>query len=618
MGSGQSTTTTSFFGATSKLLSRRQLLAITEKPRDFVNQLFQVMISKLTPKELLDLGNRAQCKNYVFVMADAIYRTFDAIKVVPTKDKKTGVLFYKKTAELTTKESAQQTYEHCLSLAYFYVRIFQIFGALALTVIDDPGAGQVLSYLQQAYKPQYPSKNIPRVKGTESVPFGVYRSTGGGIDEFSDRNLYNKLRQLSMIYFASVLTKTGEDSGTYKLVFDTDNSLQILIFKSSEPPKLILSLDDDKYLVTKLSSSNLRSSTSIDLQVSIMNVLKMTDFYISDKSLKREKAEKTLARETILTIEKMGDDFYAKKKDVTGDESLPITEKLARILNKTKDDIDKKGVTTVNAQGRPVQTVQGQSLQSDVGVTEGLYTGFLIKYLEGKDSLRALPSCVARAIQLIDINNLDSFTPQIKSHICETAFEPTMKAGDGLNKNPGLLSLNQLYFTKYYTEKKGESDYTFKLDPTDARPGEYVEFLTQMRDLFTKETAVPTMKSSIGQMKFKEPECGTAKKGSTLTITDPAVMNNLRKTVSALFTIQAQHAERVINFMKTRLVEIKTINVGGVNQASVKIHSNLTKGGVTELNKLAYEARSILVDYYSKCEKTYQLGVGIALQSGKV
>ena len=617
MGSGQSTTTTttSFFGTNTKILSRRQLLAMTEKPRDFVNQLFQVMITKLTPKELLDLGNRAQCKNYVFVMADAIYRTFDAIKVVPTKDKKTGVLFYKKTAELTTKEAAQQTYEHCLSLAYFYVRIFQIFGALALTVIDDPGAGQVLSYLQQAYKPQYPSKNIPRVKGTEGVPFGVYRSTGGGIDEFSDKNLYNKLRQLSMTYFAPILTKTGEDSGKYKLVFDTNNSMQLLISKSSEPPRLILSLDNDKYLVTKLSSSNLRSSTSIDLQVSNTNALKMTNFYITDKSIK---VEKTLSREVTLTIEKIGDDFYAKRKDATTDESLSITDKLEEILRKAKDDIDKKGVTSVNAQGRPVQAVQGQSLQSDVGVTEGLYTGFLIKYLEGKDSLRALPSCVARAIQLIDINNLDSFTPQIKSHICETAFEPTMKAGDGLNKNPGLLSLNQLYFTKYYTEKKGESDYTFKLDPTDARPGEYVEFLTQMRDLFTKETAVPTIKSSIGQMKFKEPECGTAKKGVALTITDPATMNNLRKTVSALFTIQAQHAERVINFMKTRLVEIKTINVGGVNQASVKIHSNLTKGGVAELNKLAYEARSILVDYYSKCEKTYQLGVGIALQSGKV
>jgi hypothetical protein len=617
MGSGQSTTTTttSFFGTNTKILSRRQLLAMTEKPRDFVNQLFQVMITKLTPKELLDLGNRAQCKNYVFVMADAIYRTFDAIKVVPTKDKKTGVLFYKKTAELTTKEAAQQTYEHCLSLAYFYVRIFQIFGALALTVIDDPGAGQVLSYLQQAYKPQYPSKNIPRVKGTEGVPFGVYRSTGGGIDEFSDKNLYNKLRQLSMTYFAPILTKTGEDSGKYKLVFDTNNSMQLLISKSSEPPRLILSLDNDKYLVTKLSSSNLRSSTSIDLQVSNTNALKMTNFYITDKSIK---VEKTLSREVTLTIEKIGDDFYAKRKDATTDESLSITDKLEEILRKAKDDIDKKGVTSVNAQGRPVQAVQGQSLQTDVGVTEGLYTGFLIKYLEGKDSLRALPSCVARAIQLIDINNLDSFTPQIKSHICETAFEPTTKAGDGLNKNPGLLSLNQLYFTKYYTEKKGESDYTFKLDPTDARPGEYVEFLTQMRDLFTKETAVPTIKSSIGQMKFKEPECGTAKKGVALTITDPATMNNLRKTVSALFTIQAQHAERVINFMKTRLVEIKTINVGGVNQASVKIHSNLTKGGVAELNKLAYEARSILVDYYSKCEKTYQLGVGIALQSGKV
>ena len=132
-----------------KTLTRRQLLEMTQRPRDFVNQLFQVMITQLTPKELLDLGNRAKCKDYVFVMADAIYKTFEAIKVQPTKDSKTGVLFYKKISDVTKGVGGQQTYEHCLSLAYFYVRIFQIFGALSITVSDDPSSGQVLGYLQK-------------------------------------------------------------------------------------------------------------------------------------------------------------------------------------------------------------------------------------------------------------------------------------------------------------------------------------------------------------------------------------------------------------------------------------------------------------------------------------
>ena len=63
-------------GATSKptQLNRRELLLLTQKPRDFVNQLFQVMIDKLTPKELhnMSLTHLAMCgalmltdKNYL-------------------------------------------------------------------------------------------------------------------------------------------------------------------------------------------------------------------------------------------------------------------------------------------------------------------------------------------------------------------------------------------------------------------------------------------------------------------------------------------------------------------------------------------------------------------------
>jgi hypothetical protein len=65
--------------------------------------------------------------------------------------------------------------------------------------------------------------------------------------------------------------------------------------------------------------------------------------------------------------------------------------------------------------------------------------------------------------------------------------------------------------------------------------------------------------------------------------------------------------------MRTKLVEIK--KNGG--QTTVKLHPTLMKGGVTQINKLAYEARLLLTDYYTKCERTYKLGEGVAKLSGK-
>jgi hypothetical protein len=194
-----------------KSLTRRQLLEMTQRPRDFVNQLFQIMIAQLTPKELLDLGNRAKCKDYVFVMADAIYKTFDAIKVKPTKDK-TGVLFYKKITDVTKGVGGQQTYEHCLSLAYFYVRIFQIFGALAITVSDDPSSGQVLGYLQRP--PERPTFGppIPQIRGATAVPF-----RGGYISKGDNRDLDRRLESSRLNFIAPIIGLNKEDSNRYKL-----------------------------------------------------------------------------------------------------------------------------------------------------------------------------------------------------------------------------------------------------------------------------------------------------------------------------------------------------------------------------------------------------------------
>jgi hypothetical protein len=231
--------------------------------------------------------------------------------------------------------------------------------------------------------------------------------------------------------------------------------------------------------------------------------------------------------------------------------------------------------------------------------------------LEHKEK-NTLPFCVARAIQLVDVNVLDAISPTaIRTHICETSFEPVSgmvpKAGEGLDSSTGLKYVNQLFYRTYYIEKASESDFKFMLKPDDG----YLQFLTNLQGVFAADNKAVTKLSDV---KMRDPGCDASSKGKPLQITDLGAAKNIFQTVNALFQLQAEHTKKVIDFMKNKLVEIK--NNG--SQSTIKIHSNLTKGGVTEINKLSFEVRNILTDYYTKCEKLYQIGAAVARRSGRV
>ena len=586
-----------------KTLTRRQLLEMTQKPRDFVNQLFQVMIAQLTPKELLDLGNRAKCKDYVFVMADAIYKTFEAIKVQPTKDSKTGVLFYKKITDVTKGVGGQQTYEHCLSLAYFYVRIFQIFGALAITVSDDPSSGQVLGYLQRP--PERPTYGppMPQIRGATAVPF-----RGGYISKEDNRDLYRKMESLKLNFIAPILSYGSQDNSRYKLIFDASSNLQILIGKGSSSINIIYSTDNN-YIIASLRISSSDRSRNILLSSNSQMVFTVSGFELRDESL--NKVIKKISKSYTLRVERSDDYFYARRTDIGSDIERSLTEKLEEIFEKAKDELDKKGVEPGQTRNVQSRNVQGKPGQYDVGVSEGLYTGFIQKYLDHKEK-NTLPFCVARAIQLIDVNVLDAISPTaIRTHICETSFEPVNgmvpKAGEGLDMSIGLKSLNQLFYSTYYVNKTSETDFQFQLKPDDG----YLQFLTNLQGVFAADNKTVTKMSDV---KMKDSGCDVAVKGKSLQITDPEAAKNIFRTVNSLFQLQVDHTKSVIDFMKNRLVEVKSSG----SQSTIKLKSNLTKGGVTEINKMAFEVRTILTDYYTKCEKIYQIGAAVAKRAGRV
>ena len=118
-------------------VSHERLLQATRQPRDFFDELFQIFLKYITPADLLALSNPDGCKKYIFIMADAIQHTFDTLKISTTKDKR-GTILFQRTDELI-KDSALHR-DNCVAVAYFFIRLFQILGAIMLTCVDTPRA----------------------------------------------------------------------------------------------------------------------------------------------------------------------------------------------------------------------------------------------------------------------------------------------------------------------------------------------------------------------------------------------------------------------------------------------------------------------------------------------
>jgi hypothetical protein len=49
----------------------------------------------------------------------------------------------------------------------------------------------------------------------------------------------------------------------------------------------------------------------------------------------------------------------------------------------------------------------------------------------------------------------------------------------------------------------------------------------------------------------------------------------------------------------------------------VEIHPTILKGGIDELAKVSAEARNLLIQYYSACEKMYQDGIKMIIAARK-
>jgi hypothetical protein len=142
-----------------------------------------------------------------------------------------------------------------------------------------------------------------------------------------------------------------------------------------------------------------------------------------------------------------------------------------------------------------------------------------------------------------------------------------------------------------------------QLIPTKTR--EYDEFRRKMTYLFGREKPedVPQAPETFDQIIDKPIDACTGVGDKRLYIKG-ALVNRLRQRSLNLIQQQKVHIARVMQLL-FKLFDEKSLRSG----AEFQINEYILATGVEGLNRLAEEARNLLINYYSQCESMYNEGL---------
>lgn len=606
-------------------MSRQELLQSTANPREFTNKLFQILLTKLTPEDFLKLANPKECSTFIFTMAGAISKLFDDLMIRPTKDPRTGVILFQKVT--TLQERTKDSRDLCLIVAYFYIRLFQIFGALALTVLDDPGAGQTVGALRydepQATRPGFFGPRQPqRIPGAR----GAYL-VGGASKEYFQGEKSRKLYPIRDIFENPIFEGSGR---TQRYAFPLAGYPDVMWIPTrtdgNQDQNLRQDLGGNNHLYANIELSVPTRSAELTKYTVLIKRFRLADSSVESTRLQSANIRsKDYFEKFVISSPDGGHTWYADGSSLP-DKIIGALEKGKRLIHDMIDNPQKtlkdfaipKAVRQELGYGQPTGQ---QAYARDPFAASELENRYLIRTLKAivgqGDGQKTVPFCVARALQLLDAEALaaPSLRP-MKSYICSTKFSLPSSAPTSdqkLSTMDSLKATDQLFKTRIKHDEKG----TVKVDVEDGAA--YKEFLTTIQGLFGRPgTAPPTRLDDI--LARRPPEvCAQMGVKQYLQLKDPAEIKKVVGVIRAMYGRQLEHTKAVMKFFQTRLFQIAQIKNPATGQPTqyVEINPTILKGGIDELGKVSAEARTILIQYYSACEKMYQDGIKMIVAAKK-
>ena len=591
--------------------THESLFKLTEEPRLIMSYLLEYMLKEVTVRDFLLLSNPEQCSKYVLFMTNNISKFFYELKIQPIKEK-TGVIAFRSIKDSSTPQSDQEKTEKdslCLILSYFYTRIFQIYGALALTLIDDiniMSSSGILSYMskdgQQLVAPGYRS----------------YYTSGG--DFSTDIGNFNFLR--------SFLTSSlNDNTGGYVTQYQVPGiSISFTLAKSNNMVGVfqIKYADIDKPVYLEVSAKLYQSTMDIELLVGSMRYYKL-----GEKTLMSEELPYSIINKKQFIIEpnySVNPPTYRIKDNAIQGINAFFMSLFNKIVPYSRNRIKESVQNASKSIQTPTPTL---TTTTEKGTEEQLRLHRIITNLT---RVKPLGHCIARALQLL--KTLPLKNEEGISSICKAKFLE-IPGSDGaksvrsgipprdkpLEESPGLSALSQLF---YDTITVGTPKIQIGIQPGpngQSSLQQYILFMRNMATLFgdkydvSKQERTDKFYIDNGLKGIKN------RRDKDLCIGIPedirlsaSIKTKVHGIVTNMFKIQYDHANLCGKIFKMLFNIAQNKDTG---RRHITLSENIISKGLPEIDRVNHLARDLLIKYYSNCETQYVMGMKEVLDGYK-
>ena len=630
---------------TSKVTSQEQLTAKTDEVAKMANELFRFMYTQYELKEVWDIA--ANPEEYIIALSTMIEKQFHVIGF--TTDRTTsGEIYFVRKKELDKKmaEKAEQQKKNAKIIAFFFVRVFQILGAMLLIIKDNT---LDLTAMKEEYERPILGQALPRTylrggasgASVEEVlgPFEFLRRILENVTE-EDRRLFSPpISEPSKVY------RIRNTNAFFKFTPVRENvtDINIDVVNRQMNPEFFVAV---KYANRKEVALPFKVMVDSMYPVSFSN--RSTDkntlfnvrFYIPSKS-----ADGRLVR--LPDEKKVTIDRVPQKPDSTVISYQVLRQgDIAGIiaLNQFKESRDLRYIlekwlfqNAASATGESIELLQRFERSAEPEEEERKFEETDNKLLKTdkitnpsiREGYKTLLNktmgahCIKRATQLLDAMSIEKgLHGDSQTHICKfsapgvterdtsfDAYKPTNTVAQLFGK-VDLLKMDEAMkvISAFIPPQGSDSTTTLSMsdlsdkDPEKAALKDAVKRMQAAFDVLNKGREV----SSFRDIKIQKPEeCNTSE---SIEIKNQILLNGLRDVSQQLLGYHVNNIVEITKFLKS----IFNISQRGNGSWEVKgINNSVLFAGFPVLDILTDQARELLLKYYSGCEEIYQKGVSL-------
>lgn len=565
--------------------------------KKIADDILTALFSRTDFVDLLELSSLNSCPKYIFTTADALSTLFTKLQIEPQEGRK-GEILFAPVARVAPTEGVNTSVlmernSRCLKIAYYYIRTFQIYAALALTVMETNPSKR------------YSTPSTPKVGVKQSQPSTAFLQSGGAISASSRAQLQKQYWKLfdktPMVAIAPYLTPDTNDQ--YTLTFDS--APKGYAFQLRWPEQ-----NEVKGDIVTLQSTWITPTFQVDNK----------PFTIQAKDTTT--VELSIEGNPLAILKYLGGKWKFKYDEISYDNAIEFYTDLTEYFKQYDQ-------SSLGMQRRPA--IQGASTGSFTSSSFG--TGSVSRPLGGsstpagpaffgfedikklfKDSkstkgLSFFPKayCIGRAMTLADpvfySEFLASKQPYVACQVCSSKldFEPS---GAEFMPRPGKTPKGNIYFKSLialfydsYDIRSGEVRFT---QTEDGRSK-----LQEASELFSDLYYVQNEKKQFLESEKQFPSYGLCEKTANQTL---AIYNTVEKGkyVKELYTkhiqpmleYQQKHTAKVNILLK----EMFEVQYSADKIIGIRFTPKLRNGGIPTLNEYGKKANRLLLEYYLESE----------------